>query len=87
MPFRVSLTRRARQALDRLPEDVRRRVQEAINGLCLEPRPNGGGKLRALPLWRVRVGEYRVIFAIFDPDQQVEVVEVVRRSEGTYENL
>jgi mRNA interferase RelE/StbE len=58
----------------------------AIRGLADDPRPNGGKHLRD-KLYRIRVGNYRVVYAVFDKALVVIVVKAARRSEKTYEDL
>jgi mRNA interferase RelE/StbE len=59
---------RVRKSIDRLPGNVYRRVCEAIEGLREEPRPPGCHKLSDREGWRLRVGDYRVIYEV-DDDQ------------------
>ena len=54
-----------------------------IEGLVVEPRPSGVRKLRgASNLWRLRVGDYRVIYSVGDAERVVDVVAVRHRSEA-----
>ena len=63
-------------------------MESAIDALVVEPRPRGARKVRGQALlWRIRVGEYRVIYAVFDGERIVKIVRVTRRSERTYEGL
>lgn len=72
--------------MERLPVPVMRRVGKAIDNLAAEPKPNGCKKLKASKenLWRIRVGDYRVIYLIAD---EVEVIDVrrVRNRKDVYE--
>lgn len=60
-----------------------RRIVQAIRSLAEEPRPPGTSKLTGYdpPTWRVRVGEYRVIYEVHDEDVVVIVVNVAPRGE------
>lgn len=84
MSHRVEIQRRARRELDALPARAHERVSRAIEALAMEPRPDGVKKLRGSTQWRIRVGEYRVIYAIFDEDRVVIIEQVTRRTTTTY---
>jgi mRNA interferase RelE/StbE len=68
-----------------LPVDPRVRVLEAMFALGDEPRPRGTKKLKNRGLWRIRVGSYRIIYAIFDAERLVKVEAAVRRTTTTYD--
>jgi mRNA interferase RelE/StbE len=59
---------------------------DTMRSFCTEPRPYGCEHLQDY-LYRVRVGEYRIIYAVFDAEVVVVVCKVGRRSENTYRNL
>ncbi len=83
--YELQLERRAKKALEELPDRDYERIQMAIDALALEPRPPGCLKLQdSGSLWRIRVGEYRVIYAIFDRERMVRVAKVERRTGQTY---
>ena len=84
--YRRELTKRAQRDLDKLSGDDLERVVAAINGLKENPRPHGAKKLR-VPIYRIRVGNWRIVYAVFDKDQLVIVGKVARRSERTYEGV
>ena len=90
--YRVDYSRSAAHELSRLarsapPGDVRA-IRAAIEGLAGDPRPTGARKLEALEdLYRLRVRDYRVIYALNDESQLVVVTRVARRSETTYRDL
>jgi mRNA interferase RelE/StbE len=78
------LDRKTRRQLDRIREPDFARISQAIVGLEDDPRPPGCRKLRAVEGWRLRVGNWRVIYHINDQERVVTVVEVRRRREDTY---
>ena len=84
--YRRELTKRAQRDLDKLSGDDLERVVVAIRGLGENSRPHGVKKLRG-PIYRIRVGDWRIVYAVFDKDQLVIVGKVVRRSKGTYEGV
>jgi len=59
---------------------------EAMRSLRDEPRPTGCVKLADV-LYRIRQGQYRIIYAVFDADVVVVVCKVARRTESTYRDL
>ena len=88
MTYELQVERVARRELDRLPRAVYERVAAAIDNLADEPRPRGARKLRrAGPLLRIRIGAYRVVYAVFDREHLVKVLRVRRRTGQTYEGL
>jgi len=84
--YRVDLTRRASRELEGVPSNVFDRTDPVILGLAQEPRPHGVTKLRG-PIHRLRVGQWRLIYAVFDRDQLVLVGKIARRGEDTYDDL
>lgn len=82
MIYRVELTTAAARQVRKLPRPARDRVVEAISGLQEEPRPPAAKKLVGeQTAWRLRVGDYRVIYDVFDGDLLVTVVRAAHRRE------
>ncbi len=81
MPYQIEMRPRAESALARLEPGIRRRIGAAIDGLALDPRPPGVKKMRGRDQWRIRVGDYRVVYEIEDAVLRVLVVEVGHRRE------
>lgn len=84
--YAVRLARRAEQGLRRIRLGDPRsylRVVAAIRSLAADPRPVMAAKLRGFdpPAWRIRVGEYRIVYEIQDEDVLVIVVNVAPRGE------
>jgi mRNA interferase RelE/StbE len=80
--YRIEVTRDALRALAKLDKPVRRRVQVAIDGLGENPRPSGVIALQGLRgAYRLRVGNYRVIYTVDDNRLVVLVVELGHRRE------
>jgi len=84
--YRLELTPRAQRDVDKLGGDDLERVVAAIRGLGEKPRPRGAKKIRG-PHYRIRVGDWRVIYSVFDKDQLVIVGKVARRSKRTYKRV
>jgi mRNA interferase RelE/StbE len=86
--YQLQLERAAGRALPRLPARDRERIERAIDALALAPRPRAALKLgRAVAGYRLRVGEYRVLYAVFDVERLVKIVDVDRRTTQTYRRL
>ncbi|MDP2744594.1 MAG: type II toxin-antitoxin system RelE/ParE family toxin, partial [Dehalococcoidia bacterium] len=87
--YRLEVSPAADRDLDRLEERIQRhdfeRLRVAIGGLAHEPRPHGSRKIRGTErAYRVRAGDYRVVYEIYDDESLVLILQVVRRSETTY---
>jgi mRNA interferase RelE/StbE len=66
-----------------LSPEVRKRISTAINRLGEDPRPSGSRKLVGFDdEWRVRVGDYRVLYVIHDSERQVLIARVAHRREA-----
>jgi mRNA interferase RelE/StbE len=82
--YKVVFARSARRELERLEASVARRIIARVEALTTEPRPHGCVKLRgAADLWRIRVGDYRVVYAIDDRAGLVDV-RIVRHRGDAY---
>ena len=79
--YKVEVRRRAQQALDKLPKTYFPAVVEAIKELARTPRPRGVEKVKTTGLWRIRQGDYRIIYGIDDNQQLVSVVRIGHRRE------
>ena len=79
--YKIELRRRAQRALDKLPEADFQAVVEAMKELAQTPRPRGVEKVKTTGLWRIRQGDYRIIYAIDDNQQRVTVVRIGHRQE------
>ena len=87
MSYQIRLRRAVQRQLDKLVEKDYEIIAKAISALEKEPRPKRVKKLAESGLWRIRVGHYRVVYAIDDKDSLVIVVRVARRAEDTYGRL
>ncbi|MBD2247430.1 type II toxin-antitoxin system mRNA interferase toxin, RelE/StbE family [Nostoc sp. FACHB-888] len=82
MIYEVKFTKGAIKMFKKLSQELQDRIQTKIDDLAIEPRPNGVKKLKGEEnSYRIRVGDYRVIYDIFDDVLLVSVVEVGHRSE------
>jgi mRNA interferase RelE/StbE len=84
MPYSVALDTAARRDLAKLEHSVSGRVSEAIDALGNDPRPPGCKKLVGTKLrYRVRVGDYRIIYEVYDESRRV-LVKMIRHRSNAY---
>ena len=81
MSYTVLILRRAQKELAQLPAEPFERVRESIRALAQDPRPPGCLRLTGREGWRIRVGDYRVIYDIDDPQQVVTVLHIGHRAD------
>jgi mRNA interferase RelE/StbE len=80
--YAVEVQPAARKRINDIDPQSRARILRRIAGLENDPRPPGVLKLAGLDdLWRIRVGDYRVVYAIYDERLLVTVVRVGHRRE------
>jgi mRNA interferase RelE/StbE len=79
MSYRVLILRRAQKELADLPKADYIRVRDAVAALADEPRPAGCKKLVGREGWRIRSGDYRVIYEIDDAEDKITVLHIGHR--------
>lgn len=85
--WRIRIERRAEKVLNRLPKDLVQRILNAIHGLVDNPYPRGVKKLAGYDnLFRIRVGDWRISYAIQNDELLILVLEIAPRG-GAYRNL
>ncbi len=78
--YAIDIKPPARRELENLSDSLIARLVPKIEGLAADPRPSGCRKLRGhKDLWRIRVGEYRVVYIIDDARKMVSVTRVAHR--------
>ena len=83
MTYKVIISRQAVKEIKKLPKSTILKVHSKITSLSKNPRPSGVVKLVSYDnLWRVRVGNYRIIYTIEDKIKVVDVREVVNRKDA-----
>ena len=82
MTYSVALAPSAARQLRKFDSDVRRRIQAAIDLLAVEPRPPAATRLvGGSGEWRVRTGNYRIVYEIDDDQLVVLVLRMGHRRE------
>lgn len=85
--YSISFARSARKELERLSGEIAERILTKIEALAKNPRPAGVIKLHGQKnLWRMRVGDYRVIYAIDDFPKTIDI-SVIRHRKEVYRDL
>jgi mRNA interferase RelE/StbE len=79
MSYRIAILRRAQHELGQAPAGMYERARDAIRALADDPRPPGCLKLSGREAWRIRVGNYRVIYEIDDVERLITVMHVGHR--------
>jgi mRNA interferase RelE/StbE len=79
LSYRIEIRPAAARALRKLAPDVQPRIQGAIALLAEDPRPPASRPLRGRPGFRVRVGDYRIIYTVADDVLLVVVVTLGHR--------
>jgi mRNA interferase RelE/StbE len=81
MSYSVLIVPSALKSLKKLPESIKNLIDIKLNSLSENPRPPGCKKLIADDAWRVRIGDYRVIYEIHDEKITVIVVKIGNRKD------
>jgi len=81
MSYKIRIVKKAFKELSSLPKRVNGQIVQAIDELKEDPRPHGCKKLKGESeyLWRIRVGDYRIIYFIEDTIRIVEIRRVGHR--------
>jgi mRNA interferase RelE/StbE len=80
--YRISLSPAAARQLRKFDPQVRRRIQGVLELLAVEPRPPAATRLvGGAGEWRVRTGDYRIVYEIEDQELLVLVLRVGHRRE------
>ena len=84
MRYSVEIENRAVKQIKSLNPDLRNRILAELESLQNNPRPTGCTKLKGRnePAWRVRVGDYRILYRIHDDQRLVRIYGVLRRDEA-----
>jgi mRNA interferase RelE/StbE len=81
MPYQIEITNFAERKIKKLEEQLRSEVIGLIYKLAENPRPHGCKKLKGREAYRVRLGDYRIIYEIRDKVLIVSIVDVGHRKE------
>lgn len=77
--YSIRFKKSAVKELQALPKSILHRIIHRINDLGGEPRPSGAKKLAPSEFYRIRQGDYRIIYRILDDDRLVEIYKIGHR--------
>ena len=81
--YRVKFAASAARELRSLPHEAKLRIGKAVDALCRNPRPRGTRKLMGQKqLFRIRAGDYRIIYDIDDSRKSILITRVRHRGEA-----
>ncbi len=79
MGYQIDYTSNARRSIERLERATQKRILARVETLSTNPRPPGAVKLSGQEAYRVRSGDYRIIYSIHDDRLLVLVIDVGHR--------
>jgi mRNA interferase RelE/StbE len=86
LTYRIEFTPKANREIKKLPHQVQDDLREAISALGNNPRPPRVEKMKGYPWFKIRVGDYRVVYEVLDKILLVLIIRVGDRKE-VYRNL
>ncbi len=81
--YEIVFETRAKKELDKVHSEIFSKIDKAIGELAKNPRPFGVKKLDE-HIHRIRVQDWRILFAVFDKELRVVILRIARRNEKTY---
>jgi len=79
MSYRVTIERTANKTLARFDHPTRNTIEKQITELAETPRPHGVKKLTNINAYRIRTGNYRIVYTINDATQTVNITNIGHR--------
>jgi mRNA interferase RelE/StbE len=81
--YSIVFARSARREIEKIHEPLSSRILAKIESLAGTPRPSGCRKIEGADnLWRIRVGDYRVLYAVDDREALVDIIAIRHRSDA-----
>lgn len=80
--YKLTISRSATKEFEALTPHVIERVRRKIRSLTINPRPSGCKKLEGQNRWRIRVGDWRILYEIDDRQRVVDVGAIRHRSKA-----
>lgn len=84
--YEIVIEQKARKSLRKLPDEIRQKIVRVISGLASNPRCRKCKKLKNSKYYRVRVSDYRIIYAIEDRRFILLIIDIGHRKD-IYRNL
>jgi mRNA interferase RelE/StbE len=79
--YKITISKTAQKQLDKLPDKIAELLIDAIADLADDPRPSGCKKLKGRDGYRIRKGDYRIIYDIFDNILLIDIITVGNRKD------
>ncbi|HAC25390.1 MAG TPA: type II toxin-antitoxin system mRNA interferase toxin, RelE/StbE family [Cytophagales bacterium] len=81
--YQILFKKSAEKELERLPKSAVKRISRAVDDLAENPRPPGSKKLEGQreSLWRIRVGDFQIIYFVEDVIRIVEIRRIGHRKD------
>jgi mRNA interferase RelE/StbE len=79
--YKILLSKTAVKTLDRLPNQVAENILRAIQNLITDPKPHGVKKLKGREGYRIRKGDYRIIYDVHDDTLVIQIIAIGHRKE------
>lgn len=84
LSYKIIIERKAEKDAGKIPFNIRATIDKAILDLTQNPRPRGCKKLTEKEGYRIRVGDYRILYIIDDKDKIIVIYRIKIRSKTTY---
>ena len=83
MHYKIEIVRKAEKDFKKLPKELQSRIQEAIFNLAVNPRPHNVRKIEGgTNEYRIRIGDYRVVYTIKNKDKIITIYRVRHRKDS-----
>lgn len=79
--YKITIKKSAAKELESIPQRDLRKIIKRIRSLAKEPMPHGSQKLSGQEQYRIRQGDYRIVYSIEDKDSLVDIVKIGHRRE------
>ena len=79
--YKVILSNKTLKQLDKIPTEIYLRIYQKLKSLSENPRPHGCIKLTNSEDYRIRIGNYRVLYSINDINQTIEIYNIQHRKD------
>lgn len=79
--YTIILSSKAKKQLDKLTDNIAEPIFNSIKNLTSNPRPKGYKKLKGRDGYRIRIGNYRIIYNIIDKQLIIDVITIGHRKE------
>ena len=79
--YSVLIKKSAERDLRKIPKADLQRITQRIKDLATSPRPSGSEKLAGQDSYRIRQGDYRIVYTVDDNQRLIEIIKIGHRRE------